>query len=53
MTAPTHCETCRRDIRPFEVVDDECPICGADLREQHTDGPAETDDWAGGFAENN
>lgn len=30
---PAWCESCRRDLRDLDVRDDECPICGADLRE--------------------
>lgn len=50
----THCPDCWRDLRGADCDDDECPVCGADVRDwDNYDGPAEGDEWSGGFAENN
>lgn len=44
------CEMCGCDWRGGP----ECPVCGYDASadDDNYDGPAETDDWSGGFAEN-
>lgn len=48
---PDWCESCLNDLRDLDVRDEECPICGADLRED--DEPRDDPDaWSGGFAEN-
>lgn len=43
------CEICGADWRGGPI----CPVCDFEPQaDDKSDGPAETDDWSGGFAEN-